>query len=72
MIMTDGHDGGIAEQRLLEQKAHIDGHLADAPMGNTYLLDKATTLIHQQQPELLRVEILHLGVHVVVDARGRA
>ena len=39
-------------------------------MANLYGLDKAVVLIHQQDVELFRCEVLHLRQHVVVDTGG--
>lgn len=41
-------------------------------MRNANLFNQAIALIHEQQPELFSVEVLHQGVHVVVDAGGSA
>ena len=69
--MADSQDGAVGEYGFLYDNTDIDGSLCDAAMRDTYLFDEAVMLVEQKDPELLDVEILHDGVHVVVDAGGR-
>ena len=69
--MADGDDRGVGQHGLAEDDADIDGGLGDAALRDAYFLDKAVVLIEQQYPELLDVEVLHQGVHLVVDLSGR-
>ena len=34
MVMTDGHDGGVAEHCFADDDTHVDRHFADAAVGN--------------------------------------
>ena len=70
--MADGEDGGVGEYCLAHEYANVDRDFGDAAVRNALFLNEPVVLIHQQEPELLGVQVLHHGVHVVVDAGGGA
>lgn len=72
VVVAHGHDGGVGQQGFLHEDADVDQHFADAAVGDALLLDEAVVLVHEQQPELLDVEVLQHGAHVVVDACCRS
>ena len=69
--MANGKHGGVSEYGLANDDTNVDSSLCDTAMRDTYLLDEAVVLVHEQQPELFNVKILQLWMHVVVD-EGRS
>ena len=72
VVVADGKDGGVGQNGFAHDNADVDRDLADASVGNTQPLDEAEVLVHEQYPEFLDVQVLHQGVHIVVDACCRA
>lgn len=70
VVVADGHDGGVGQYGLAHDDANVDTDLGDAAMRDAELFDEPVVLVHEQQPELFYVQILHQGMHVVVDACG--
>ena len=70
--MANGQHGGIGEYSLADDDTNVDSSLCDTAVRDTYLLDEAVVLVHEQQPELFDVKVLQLWMHVVVDEGCRA
>ena len=72
VVVDERKGGGVAKQCFAYNDAHVDGRIAQPTVGNTEWTDEAVVLIHQQDPRFLYVEVLHDGVHIVVDGSGTA
>ena len=71
MVVAEGDDGGIAEDGLLDDDAHVNARLGDAALAYAHGLDEFAVLVHQYDVGFLGLQVLHLGQHVAVDSGGR-
>ena len=69
--MDKGYDGGVVEQCLAQDYAHIDSRFRQSAVRESHRLDESHALVHQQYPRLFGVEVLHLGQHILIYRHGR-
>lgn len=72
VVVGQGEDGGVVEQCLAHDDAHVNSRFADAAVRDALPLYELEVLVHEQYPRLLGVEVLHERVQVVVYGCGRA
>jgi len=70
MVVAEGQHSGIGEDGFLHDDAHVDGRLGNAAVRDAHRTDEAVALVHQERPRLFYVEVLHEGVHIIIDSGG--
>ena len=68
MIVRNGHDARIIQYSFTHDDPHIDAHLCQSSVTDALSLQELIILIHQQNIELLRLQVHHPRVEILIDS----
>ena len=71
VVVAQGDDGGVAQQRVFYYHAYVDGRFGYSAVRQLQWLYQLVVLVHQQYPRLFLAQVLHARVHVFVYCHGR-
>ena len=72
MIMAENDDGGIVHDGLFHNDTDINRSFSNTTLADAYRLYKLVVLIEKNHMAFLHLQVLHLGIHVVINGGSGA